>query len=128
MNEIKQTLKINQFEVWVHLGCSDEERKHTQPVHFTLQIKFIKNLTGSQTDQLADAVDYVQLTETIKSVAMSKPYQLIEHLNQQVFNALIKDLKIKNTTAEIELTIRKIRVPVENLTNGVEFTCQQMLL
>lgn len=128
MNETKQTLRINQFEVWVHLGCSAEEQKHTQPVHFTLEIKFLKNLPGSQTDLLVDAVDYVELTESMKSVALAKHYRLIEHLNQEVFNALINVLKKKKFTAEIELTIKKIRVPVENLTNGVEFTCQQMLL
>ncbi len=128
MSEMKQILKINQFEVWVHLGCTVEERKHTQPVHFTLQIKFIKNLAGSQTDQLTEAVDYVGLTESIKSVALAKHYQLIEHLNQEVFDSLMSLLKKKKLTAEIELTIKKIRVPVENLMNGVEFTCQQMLL
>ncbi len=93
MSELKQTLRINKFEVWVHLGCSIEERKHTQPVHFTLEIKFLKNLSGSETDQLTDAIDYVELAECIKTVALIKPYHLIEHLNQEIFNALIFILK-----------------------------------
>ena len=127
MSELKQTLRINKFEVWVHLGCSHEERKHTQPVHFSLEIKFLKNLAGSQTDQLMDAVDYVELTECMKTVALVKPYHLIEHLNQEIFNALIFILKKKNIAAEIQLTIKKNRVPLENLIDGVEFTCQQIL-
>lgn len=127
MSELRQTLKINKYEVWVHLGCSDEERKHTQPVHFSLEIKFLKNLAGSQTDQLIDAIDYAELTEIMKTTAMIRPHNLIEHLNQEVFNALVIVLKKKNIAAEIQLTIKKNRVPIENLIDGVEFICQQML-
>lgn len=124
---MRQTLKVNDFEVWVHLGCGSEEQKHAQPVHFTLKIDFSKNLNGYKTDSLHDAVDYVRLTEIMKSVAMKKNYQLIEHLNHEVFVALIADIKNKDVQGEIALTIKKIRVPVENLRSGVEFTCQQTL-
>jgi len=124
---VRQTLKVNDFEVWVHLGCGSEEQKHAQPVHFTLKIDFSKNLNGYKTDSLHDAVDYVRLTEIMKSVAMKKNYQLIEHLNHEVFVALIADIKNKDVQGEIALTIKKIRVPVENLRSGVEFTCQQTL-
>lgn len=124
---MKQTLKIKDFEVWVHLGCAVEEQKHSQPVEFTLNIEFSKNLKGYQTDSLHDAVDYVRLTEIMKSVASKKNYKLIEHLNHEVFVALIADIKTKDVSGEIALTIRKVRVPVENLRSGVEFTCQQTL-
>lgn len=124
---MKQTLKIKDFEVWVHLGCAVEEQKHSQPVEFTLNIEFSKNLEGCRTDSLHDAVDYVRLTEVMKTVASQKNYKLIEHLNYEVFTALIADIKTKDVSGEIALTIRKIRVPVENLRSGVEFTCQQTL-
>ncbi|MBC7466741.1 MAG: FolB domain-containing protein [Bdellovibrio sp.] len=124
---MKQTLKIKDFEVWVHLGCAIEEQKHSQPVEFTLNIEFSKNLAGYHTDSLHDAVDYVRLTEVMKSVASRKNYKLIEHLNYEVFTALIADIKTKDVSGEIALTIRKVRVPVENLRSGVEFTCQQTL-
>ena len=124
---MKQTLKIKDFEVWVHLGCAIEEQKHSQPVEFTLNIEFSKNLDGCHTDSLHDAVDYVRLTDVMKTVASRKNYKLIEHLNHEVFSALIADIKTKDVSGEIALTIRKIRVPVENLRSGVEFTCQQTL-
>ncbi len=128
MSEVKQTLKINNFEVWVNLGCSLEEQKQTQPVHFTLEIKFLKNLNGCRSDQLTEAIDYVQLTQMIKKIATLKPYNLIEHLNYEVFQAIIKILSQQPISAEVQLNIKKIRVPVKNLIDGVEFTCQQMLL
>lgn len=127
VGETRHTLKINKLEVWVTLGCSSEERSQIQPVYFTLEVKFLKNLAGSQTDQLNDAVDYVHLTEVIKTAARQKPYQLIEHMNSEVFQSLVKSLKQHQIFAEVQLTVKKVRVPVEGLTDGVEFTCQQML-
>ena len=127
MSEIRHTLKISKLEVWVALGCSNEERSQTQPVYFTLEIKFLKNLSGSETDQLNHAVDYVHLTDVIKTTAKQKPYQLIEHMNSEVFNSLTLSLKQHQIFADVQLSVKKIRVPVEGLTDGVEFTCQQML-
>jgi dihydroneopterin aldolase len=124
---VKQTLKIKDFEVWVHLGCGIEEQKHSQPVEFTLNIEFLKNLNGCVSDNLHEAIDYVRLTEIIKTVSTKKSYKLIEHLNHEVFTELIADIKTKDVSGEISLTLRKIRVPVANLRSGVEFTCQQTL-
>ena len=124
---MKQTLKINDFEVWVHLGCLPEEQKHAQPVHFTFEINYIQNPKGSESDRIEDATDYVHLIEIIKSHAQKKNYKLIEHLNHEVFSQLVQPLQKCKILAEIKLTVRKIRVPVENLRNGVEFTCQQTL-
>ncbi len=124
---MKQSLKLNDFEVWVHLGCLVEEQKHAQPVHFTLEISYITNLSGSHSDQLEDATDYVELTSLIKKIAQKKNYKLIEHLNHEVFVELVAKLKKHNIFADIKLTIRKTRAPIENLRNGVEFSCQLTL-
>lgn len=127
MSEVRQTLKINNFEVWVNLGCSADEQANLQPVHFSLEIKFLKNLSGCHTDKLADAIDYVMLTRIIKETVTLKSFHLIEHMNFLVFEKLIQCMKQQQIYAEVILTIRKLRVPVENLKDGVEFTCQQIL-
>lgn len=124
---MKQSLKINDYEVWVHLGCLAEEQKHLQPVHFTFELNYITNLTGSHSDQIKDATDYVYLTAIIKNQAQKKNYKLIEHLNHEVFLELVNYFKKHNISAEIKLTVRKLRAPVENLRNGVEFSCQLTL-
>ncbi len=124
---MRQTLKINNFEVWVNLGCAVDEQVNLQPVHFSLEIKFLKNLSGFCTDKLTDVIDYVTLTEIIKQTATSKSFHLIEHMNYLVFEKLIYSLKQQQTFADVILTIRKLQVPVESLKDGVEFTCQQIL-
>lgn len=132
MTLARQKMIIQDFEVWVHLGCTTEEQAHAQPVHFTFEINFKNPVPGCQTDQLDDAIDYVKITGILKKASSEKKFQLIEHLNQQAFNAVIdylktRKLKAEKLKAEIKLSVKKIRVPVENLRNGVVFSCEAEL-
>lgn len=127
MNECRQTLRIRDFEVWCRLGCSAEEQAGPQPALFTVEIQFTKNLRGSTSDQLTDAVNYADLTEIILKTAQEKKYHLIEHLNQCVFDRLLEMLRQRKISGQLQLTIRKTRVPIPNLLTGAEFTCQQIL-
>lgn len=124
---MKSTLTVNSYEVWVHLGCDSEEQKYAQPVHFNFVIDYALDCKGMTSDKLADALDYVALTSLIKSVAMSKPYHLIEHLNYSVFLKVREYLKSKSISGLMKLSVKKIRVPVEHLTDGVTFSCEEQL-
>jgi dihydroneopterin aldolase len=79
------------------------------------------------TDDLQDATDYVAITDIMKTVGQSKSFHLIEHLNELVLNGITQYLKTKYFKGHIKLSIKKIRVPVENLRNGVVFTCATRL-
>lgn len=124
---VKQKIIIQDYEVWVHLGCDREEQKQLQPVHYNLEINFIQPVRGCQTDKLDDAIDYVKMTSILKSVSTEKNFSLIEHLNYQAFLGITEYLRAKKVKAEIKLSIKKIRVPVENLRNGVVFSCATKL-
>lgn len=124
---MNQVMKIQDFEVWVHLGCTEEEKKFAQPVHFNLKINFENAVLGCQTDKLEDALDYVKLTTIIKMISTEKSFNLVEHLNYQAFAGVTEYLKSKNIKAEVKLSVKKIRVPVENLRNGVVFSCETSL-
>ncbi len=124
---MKQKMTVQDFEVWVHLGCYAEEQKHSQPVHYSLEINFEDPVLGCVTDKLEDAVDYVKITSILKMISTEKAFSLIEHLNHQAFSGVVEYLKSKNIKAEIKLSVKKIRVPVENLRNGVVFSCEAKL-
>lgn len=124
---MKHTIHIQDFEVWVSLGCAKEEQAYSQPVHFNLTLEYDELVKGAVTDDLQDATDYVALTDIIKNVSQSKSFHLIEHLNEMVLNGIIHYLKSKYFKGHIKLSIKKIRVPVENLRNGVVFTCDTRL-
>lgn len=120
---MQQTMKINQYEVWINLGCSEAEQSIAQPVHFSLIIFFHENIKGSQTDQLVDTVDYVSFTELIKKISLQKSYHLIEHLCSLVHEALTIELKNKNIQCDLTTNLKKVNPPVEALLSGVEFSC-----
>ncbi len=124
---ISQFLKIQDFEVWVHLGCTTDEQRFTQPVLFSLDIDFRKNLEAVNTDRIEDAIDYVALTTIIKQVAEAKSYHLVEHLCYEVTLKISDFLKEKLVQGTVALHVHKLRVPVENLRNGVIFTCTATL-
>ncbi len=124
---MKQKLQLQDFEVWVFLGCSREEQELSQPVHFNLDIDFEDSVSGSKTDQLEETVDYVKLASIIKIVATEKKFQLVEHLSFQCFTGVLEYLKSRNIKVKLKLSVKKIRVPIENLKNGVVFTCETKL-
>lgn len=120
-------MKVQDYEVWVHLGCTSDEQKFTQPVHFTIEIDFHQNLKAVNSDDLEDAIDYVMLMELTKQIGQQKFYHLIEHLCYDVILRLADFLKEKHIQGNLVVHVRKIRVPVENLRNGVVFTCSTSL-
>ena len=121
------SMTVQDYEVWLRLGCAKEEQAYVQPVHFTLQLEYDELVKGAATDDLQDATDYVAITEIMKNTSQSKAYHLIEHLNEAVLSGLIQYLKSKYFKGHIKLSVKKIRVPVENLRNGVVFTCATRL-
>lgn len=121
------SIHIQDYEVWVSLGCAKEEQTYSQPVHFNLSLEYDELVKGAATDDLQDATDYVAITDIMKQVAQSKSFHLIEHLNEMVLNGIIQYLKSKYFKGHVKLSIKKIRVPVENLRNGVVFTCATRL-
>lgn len=124
---VQQSLRLLEYEVPIHLGCSAEEQKYLQPVRFNLEIDFANTVKGSLTDNLEEAVDYLALTEIIKNVSKKKPYHLIEHLNYQVFEALTGFLHRKSVKGKLTLSVRKVQVPIENLKDGAVFICSEQL-
>jgi FolB domain-containing protein len=124
---MKQVLRIQDLEVLVNLGSSNEEQLTRQPVRFTFEMFFSEGVQACTTDELHDTVDYVELTQIMTAVATMKTYHLIEHLNQQVMNDLVNYLNNKKVRAHIKLSVHKVKVPIANLKNGVIFSCETSL-
>ncbi len=124
---MKHGLLIQDYEVMVHLGTSAEEQKYLQPVRFSFEIEYQQDLKGASTDNLNEATDYVALTSIMKNKATHKKFHLIEHLGFEVFNDLIEHLKKQNLKASLKISVRKVQVPIENLKNGVIYSCSHEL-
>ncbi len=117
-------LKIRGYHTWVHLGCSEAERSMTQEVEFDVEIGFTTPPLGARTDRLEDTLNYGALCEALEATARRQPYQLIEALARSTYDAL---KKIAGPGPLIEVTVHKLRPPIENLRGGVRFSYGDIL-
>ena len=117
-------MKIKKFEVWVSLGCTKEEQSLTQPVLFNIEILFTSKVLAEGTDQLQDSLDYVALTDTIKAAAEKKSYHMVEHLGFSVAEALKNKINGRYSGSTLIVRTHKLRAPVKNLQDGVEWSCK----
>jgi FolB domain-containing protein len=120
-------MQIHDYEAWVSLGCSAEEQSLKQPVQFNIQLEFTTKIRGETTDQLADAVDYVMLTDILKQSAESKSYHLIESMCNDVTDKIFVYLSSKKIKGHLNIRLLKLRAPVPHLKTGVSWTCQRQL-
>jgi dihydroneopterin aldolase len=117
-------MKIKNYEVWVSLGCTKEEQSLLQPVLFNIEILFTSKVLAESTDRLQDSLDYVALTDTIKVVAESKSYHMVEHLGFSVAEALKSKINGQCPGSILIVRTHKLRAPVKNLHDGVEWSCK----
>ncbi|MBC7753220.1 MAG: dihydroneopterin aldolase [Moraxellaceae bacterium] len=117
-------MKIKNFEVWVSLGCTTEEQSLAQPVRFNVDILFASKVLAEETDRLQDSLDYVELTGAIKAEAEKKSYNMVEHLGLSVATALKNKIGLRYPGATMSVRTHKLRAPVKNLHDGVEWSCK----
>lgn len=116
-------LLIQDLRLWVHLGCSVEEKFHSQLVSINVDFTFKSPPVGCKTDQLEDTICYLEIVQGIQSLVQSKQFSLIEHLTHDLYvtiNNLV--MQKKHMISSIKVTTHKVAPPVPNVHGGVFFT------
>ena len=116
---IPARMRVNNFSVQTHLGCTEKERADTQEVLLSAYMQFKEPLLGEKTDDLKQTVCYAEICAELKSVAQNGEYQLVEKLARDC----VQRLKQKYPTALVQMSAHKLHPPVQGLTGGVEYTC-----
>jgi dihydroneopterin aldolase len=111
-------LEILEYEIPVHLGCTEAERANPQSVAFDTRIAFAETPPGTQTDRIGDTLCYASVCETIRATAQGKSWNLIEALGRAVYEALHASTRID---CGIEISVHKLHPPVEHLRGGSRF-------
>ena len=111
------------MRIWIHLGCSDEEKFHPQLISFNISLDFNSSPKGSSTDNLEDTICYLRLVEAIKAHCKNKRFNLIECLTESI-HKLIKQLLLPhhNLIASIKIITHKVSPPIQDVHGGVVFT------
>lgn len=116
-------LLIQDLRLWVHLGCSTEEKFHSQLVSINVDFTFKSPPVGFITDRLEDTVCYLEVVQSIQSLAQSKQFNLIEHFTRDVYIIISKLLMQKrHTISSIKVATHKVAPPVPDVHGGVLFT------
>jgi dihydroneopterin aldolase len=116
-------LLISDLRLWVHLGCSAEEKFHSQLVSVNIDFTFKSSPLGLTTDRLEDTICYLEVVQSIQSLVQSKQFNLIEHLTHDIYRA-INNLLVqkKHIISSIRVTTDKVAPPVPGVHGGVLFT------
>ncbi|NSM56646.1 dihydroneopterin aldolase [Wolbachia endosymbiont of Atemnus politus] len=117
------SLLIQDLRLWIHLGCSAEEKFHPQLVSINVDFTFKFPPVGLVTDRLEDTICYLEVVQNIKSLAQSKQFNLIEHFTHDVYVAINNLLmQKKHIISSIRVTTHKVAPPVPDVHGGVLFT------
>ncbi len=74
------------------------------------------------TDQLEDTVCYYETVKSIQNLCQHKEFNLIEHLNADVYKTIDQGLSEKRECiSKIDVTVRKMHPPVPGIHGGVSF-------
>ena len=117
--EFPRQLAINNLSLQVHLGCTAEERKTAQEVQATITISFSQPPTGETTDLLQDTICYAEACKLLRLCCAKREYNLVEKLAADFYMTL----KERWPAHLFSLRVRKMKPPVENLLDGVDYFC-----
>jgi 7,8-dihydroneopterin aldolase/epimerase/oxygenase len=116
-------LFISDLRVWVHLGCSEEEKHNPQLISFNISIIFKSAPLGLTTDRLEDTICYRIIVQQIQKFCENKKFNLIEHLAFAIHKTIEESLGDKKQNINlIEVTVHKVSPPVPDMHGGVCFT------
>jgi len=100
-------------------GALPEERERAQPLEVDLDVVADLSKAGAS-DDLVDTLDYGAITAAVERVIVGGTPQLLEHLAQNLADAVLADPRASSVT----VSVRKLRPPVPQAltTSGVTIT------
>lgn len=111
------------MRIWVHLGCSDQEKFNPQLVSLNIELYFKSLPEGVISDRLEDTVCYSDLVQNVKSFCQNRKFNLIEHLTREIYKVVEEPLKQQRSlVAFICVTGHKMLPPVPDIHGGITFT------
>ncbi len=102
------------------IGVFDWEKKIKQTLVFDLQLNCDFS-AAAESDEIADAIDYVAVSEEIERVTLAKHYQLLECLANDITAALFDKFSI----TALVLTIGKPGAVAKAQSVGVRISRQR---
>ncbi len=93
-------VKIRELEVATFIGVPEEERLHKQTLKVSLDLLPVQKFSSLQ-DEIAGGVDYYQVAQQVKELALDHPRKLIETLAQDIATMVLEKFLISHVRVEI---------------------------
>ena len=97
------TIRIQRFQIPVHIGVTEKERLKKQKIYISLELG-ITVLSSIQNDKIEGTVDYRKISSVIQDIAKLRHWNLMENLASHIIKAI---MKIDNKINCVEITIEK---------------------
>jgi dihydroneopterin aldolase len=96
------TVLIEEFELDASVGVFDWEKKILQKLVFDVSL-FCDFSKASASDDISDAVNYVEVCQVIERITLQKHYQLLEALVEDITQEILQTFALE----AVLLSIRK---------------------
>ncbi len=97
---------VSGLELSARVGVPPEERE--EPQRLTVSLRMIPRSDFSDLrDDLANTVDYFELTRRVRRLAAERPRRLIETLVVEIAESVLREFAV----AEVEVELRKYILP-----------------
>ncbi|WP_306351232.1 dihydroneopterin aldolase [Flavobacterium sp. '19STA2R22 D10 B1'] len=100
-------IRLKNIRTFSYHGCLIEEGKIGSDYSVDLEIKTDLQLS-SETDELADTVDYVHLNKIVEE-EMAIRSKLLEHVAQRIMNRIFKEIP---SITKVILGVSKLNPPI----------------
>lgn len=94
-------IRIKDLKLRTIVGCNDWEREKRQEVVINVTMEADES-RAVVSDDLADSVDYRDITKRIIEMVEASEFFLVEKLASQVLALVMQDDKIKSASVEID--------------------------
>lgn len=108
----KDKVSLNNLQAFCKLGIYDSERILGQSININIDLFFDLSISG-KSNKVEDSINYVDVSLTLRELAQSKEFLLIENLAEEMSKSLFNKFSILEAV-NIEIT--------KSIVNADQFT------
>jgi dihydroneopterin aldolase len=103
---VEVVIRLESLRVLGVHGVLPEEQDRAQP--FEIDLCLTADVTGTDTDQLDDTVDYGTVADAVERIVRTESHRLLERLADRIASECGKDDRVRR----VDVTVRKLRPPL----------------
>ena len=116
-DKLNSKIQLDELEIQLHLGVSEEERAKIQSVWVSLTFEFFTLPESTSSDLISETVNYSSLSKLLKSEFNGSSIKTIEYMGFKAFKLVSEDI---DQVGRLTLSIRKFP-SISGLKGGALF-------